>query len=162
MQHTKKSTLWSLGLAAAASLASFHGASAADGIKAAYVETVIPSKSYTGQATVSVFGNSATFGPSQAGVLGIGSIVLTNTDLQTQPVIVGIPGLGGSPCGTSTFTSYFTTFYFYVPAQSTLVVPFPIPYVINPAGGQACIAIEAAGFVYGGATVSVLVTGELN
>jgi hypothetical protein len=138
-------------------------AAAADGIKAAFVETVIPSKSFSGQMAVSSYGYQATIGPSQPGVLGIGSIILTNTDTQVQTVIVGIPNLGGAACGTSSFPSYMTSpFYIKVPAQSTLVVPFPTPYVINPAGGQACIAIQASGFAYYGGTVQALVIGLVN
>ena len=164
MQHTKKSTIGAalIGLVGAGTFIASQTASAADGIKAAYVETVIPSKSYTGQLSVSVYGTTATTGPSQPGVLGISSIVLTNTDTQVQGVIVGVPYLGSAACGTTYITAYFSTFYFYVQPQSTLVVPFPTPYVINPAGGQACIAIDASGFVSVGGGIQALVTGLLN
>jgi len=162
MQIAKKSTLWGCLIAAAAGAIAPHAASAADGIKAAYVETVIPSKSYSGTASVSYFQNTASFGPAQTGVLGIGNIILTNTDIVPLFVYIGIPTLNGSPCGTSAYSGYSgTLFSFYLQPQSTLVIPFPTPYVANPAGGQACLAVQSGGFSLDG-QLNVFVTGLLN
>jgi hypothetical protein len=148
---------------AAALLAAPHGAFAADGIKAAYVETVIPSKSYSGQVYVSNSTTLATLGPPQPGVLGVGTLLLTNTDDFVSFVIIGVPELGGAACGANSFTGYIgQPFYVYVAPRSTLAIPFPTPYVINPAGGQACIAVQGGGFVDLYAGVQVVVTGFLN
>jgi hypothetical protein len=162
MQLARKSSIWGCLMAAAAGAIAPHAASAADGIKAAYVETVIPSKSYSGTAAVSYFQSTATFGPAQTGVLGIGNITLTNTDIVPLFVYIGVPTLGGSSCGTSTYTGYSgTLFSLYVQPQSTLVIPFPTPYVVNSAGGQACLAIQSGGFSLDG-QLNVFVTGLLN
>jgi hypothetical protein len=165
MRILRQSAKWVgvAGLAALTTLGISQVAAAADGIKAAYVETVIPSKTFSGLMTVSNFGNLATTGPTQTGVFGISSIVLTNSDIQADEVLIGIPSLGGAACGTSSFGGYMgPPLYIYVPAQSSLVIPFPTPYVINPAGGQACIAIEASGFASYAGQIQVMVTGVIN
>lgn len=165
MRRARKSAKWVglAGLAALSTLGISQMAAGADGIKAAYVEAVIPSKTFSGLMNVSNFGNLATAGPTQTGVLGISSIVVTNSDIQADEVLIGIPTLGGAACGTSSFSGYMgPPLYIYVPAQSTLVIPFPTPYVINPAGGQACIAIQASGFASYAGQIQVFVTGVIN
>jgi hypothetical protein len=162
MHFAKKSTLWGCLMAAAMGAIAPHAVWAADGIKAAYVEAVIPSKSYNGTSSLSYFQNTTTLGPAQTGVLGVGNITLTNIDINPLFVYIGIPNLGGSPCGTPGYSGYLgQPFSVYLRPKTTLVIPFPTPYVINPAGGQACVAIQSGGFSLDG-SLQVFVTGLLN
>jgi hypothetical protein len=136
---------------------------AADGIKAAYVETVIPSRSYTVKLNVTGLNPNSTMGPSTTGVLGISSLVVTNYTFYPKLVEIGSPAFyGGATCGSlNSFAANYPSFDIYVQPQSTLVIPFPTPYVINPSGGQACI-FASAGFLSFGDSIDVVVNGELN
>ncbi len=153
-------------LAQVTSVAMPNSAFAADGIRAAYVETVIPSKNYSGYVSLSASTNSeASVGPSQAGVFGIGSIVLTNTGKIPHSLAVGVPNLLGGACTGYTIGEGFvgTVMYFNVQPQSTLVIPFPTPYVVNPGGGQACIGLyDQSIYADAGSSLDVLIVGLLN
>lgn len=146
MQHPNQLIVWGamLGISALAGLSASLNASAADGIKAAYVEAVIPSKTYSGHILLSSYSayGTATAGPSQAGVLGIGTVTISNFDSVLHSVYIGTPILSAA-CGASAVTYGWVgdPLLVLVQANSTLVLPFPTPYVVNPAGGQACVGI---------------------
>ena len=70
-------------------------AAAAGGIKAAYVEQVIPAHTYTGHMTV--LNSTTSVGPG-TGVLGITSLTLTNFDTQAQQVFIFVPVYAGAGC----------------------------------------------------------------
>jgi hypothetical protein len=131
------------GLVACALLAAPTLAQAAGSIKAAYVEEVIPAKTYAG--TVFLTSGSKVAGPGAgAGVLGISSITLTNYDASAQQVFIYTPvfsnpsdGCNGTVVGG---TSPQRTVI--VQGKSTLHLPFPTPLVVNPVSGNTCIAAE--------------------
>lgn len=137
---------------------------AADGIRAAYVEVVIPSRSYSGVLTLNGDnGFSISTGPSSSGVLGITNVTISNSSGFTQSVEIGLATFpfGAGSCGSNAIGINSPSLTVYVQPQSTLVIPFPTPFVINPSGGQTCIAAHS-GNTNAGDTVSVYVNGLLN
>ena len=151
-----------LALACAAAAAVFCGpASAAGSIKAAYVEEVIPSHTYTGHMTLLNATNS--IGPG-TGVLGISSITLTNFDNTAQQVFIFIPIYSGAGCGAGGSTIIGGTtpqMTVYVQPYSTLHLTYPTPLVINPYAGNTCIAAEVTTLLHGG-SVTMDVNGVVN
>ncbi|MBW8758813.1 MAG: hypothetical protein JF586_14470 [Burkholderiales bacterium] len=149
-------------LALAAAAAAFTGAAGAAGsIKAAYVEQVIPSHTYFGHMTVVNATNS--IGPG-TGILGIGSITLTNFDASPQQVFIFVPSYSGDGCGAGGSTIIGGTtpmMTFYVQPNSTLHLPFPMPLVINPSAGNTCIGAEVTTLLHGG-SVTMDVDGVVN
>src|ERR1700712_806439 len=96
MIHTPQAALAGLALAALAGIAA--PALAAGGIKAAYVEQVIPAKTYTGR--MQVLNGTSSMGPG-TGILGVTSITLTNFDTSPQQVFIFVPIFSGGGCGSA-------------------------------------------------------------
>jgi hypothetical protein len=136
-------------------------AAAAGGIKAAYVEEVIPAHTYTGHMTLLNATNS--IGPG-TGVLGIGSITLTNFDNTAQQVFIFVPVYSGAGCGSGGSAIIGGTtpqMTVYVQPYSTLHLTYPTPYVVNPYAGNTCIAAEVTTLLHGG-SVTMDVNGVVN
>ena len=136
---------------------------AAGSLKAAYTETVIPSRTYTGHMTVL---NATTSTGPGTGILGISSLTLTNFDTSPQQVFIFVPiyanptttcGGGGNAIVGGTGVQMTL----YVPGQSTLHLPYPTPLVINPYNGLTCIAAEVTTLLHGG-SVTIDVNGVVN
>src|SRR4051812_18363344 len=70
---------------------------AAGSLKAAYVEEVIPSHTWSG--SMQVLNATRSVGPG-TGVLGISSLTLTNFDNSPQQVFLFVPIFSGGGCGT--------------------------------------------------------------
>jgi hypothetical protein len=146
---------------ACALLAAPSLAHAAGGIKAAYVEEVIPAKSYTGSLFLAAV--TKTTGPgAAAGVLGISSITLTNYDASPQQVFIFTPVFGnpGTDCSGTVIGGTSPQRTVIVQGRSTLHLPFPTPLVVNPVAGLTCIAAEVTTLHTG--AVEVNFTGFLN
>lgn len=151
-------------LAAIAGLATLStSAQAAGGIKAAYVEEVIPAKTFSGH--MQVFNSISTVGPgANSGVLGITSITLTNFDTQPQQVFIFVPIFSGAGCGAGGSAIIGGTtpqMTVYVQPQSTLHLTYPTPLVINPYQNNTCIAAEVTTLLHGG-SVTMDVNGVVN
>lgn len=130
-------------LSAAALLGATPSAQAAGSIKAAYVEQVIPAKTFNG----SMFLTSGTkvSGPGVGGgVLGISSITITNFDASPQQVFIFGPVFSNPSEGCSGTVIGGTTPQrtVIVQGKSTLHLAFPTPLVVNPLSGTTCIAAE--------------------
>lgn len=144
-----------------ASLLAAAPALAAGSLKAAYVEQVIPSHTYTGHMLVLNSTNS--IGPG-TGILGITSITLTNFDTSPQQVFLFIPIFSGAGCGaggSSIIGGTTPQMTFYVQPQQTLHLTYPTPLVINPYAGNTCIAAEVTTLLHGG-SVAVDINGVVN
>ena len=136
-------------------------ADAAGSIKAAYVETVIPSKSYS--RTMDLGDNSAyTFGPN-TGVLGISSLTITNFSATAQQVFIFEPifGAAATDCYSPIIGAGGTQMTLIVQGNSTLHLTYPSPLVYSPLGGHTCIGAEVTTLL-GGGSVEIVVNGFLN
>lgn len=133
---------------------------AAGGIKAAYVETVIPSKAYSG--TMDLYNNSTfSIGPN-TGVLGIASLTITNFSATAQQVFIFEPIFEGTNgCGSPVIGGGGTQMTLIVQGNSTLHLTYPSPLVFSPLNGHTCIAAEVT-TVLGGGSVEVVVNGFVN
>jgi hypothetical protein len=148
-------------MAAATLFGSTGSAFAAGGIKAAYVEEVIPTKTYSGR--MSVLNTTNSIGPG-TGIFGITSLTLTNFDLSPQQVFIFVPIFAGGACGSGGAQIIGGTspqMTVYVPPQSTLHLTYPTPLVVNPFAGITCIAAEVTTLLHGG-SVEVDVNGVIN
>jgi hypothetical protein len=137
------SSCTAVALGACALLSAPTAAQAAGSIKAAYVETVIPAKAYTGSLFLAAV--AKTTGPGAgAGVLGISSITLTNFDASPQQVFIFTPIFAnpGSDCSGTIIGGTSPQRTVFVQGKSTLHLPFPTPLVVNPVSGLTCIAAE--------------------
>jgi hypothetical protein len=141
-------------------LASIAGSALAAGsIKAAYVEQVIPSKTWNGSMSVLNAVNS--MGPG-TGILGITSITLTNFDSSPQQVFIFAPiYASGGTCGSPVIGGSDPRMQVYVQPNSTLHLTYPTPLVMNPISGNTCIAAEVTTQLHGG-SVEVDVNGVIN
>ena len=154
-------------LACIAGALGFAGASAptfaAGTIKAAYVEQVIPAKTFSGR--MSVLNTTNSIGPgSNGGILGITSITLTNFDAGPQQVFLFVPIFSGGGCGSGGSNIVGGTtpqMTVYVQPQSTLHLTYPSPLVINPFANITCIAAEVTTLLHGG-SVEIDVNGVIN
>ena len=136
-------------------------AHAAGAIKGAYVETVIPARTYTGHMTV--LNATTSVGPG-TGILGISSITLTNFDSSPQQVFIFVPIYSGAGCGSggsSIIGGTTPQMTVYVQPFQTLHLTYPTPFVINPYAGNTCIAAEVTTLLHGG-SVTVDVNGVIN
>ena len=149
-------------MAGAMGLAGLSGpAFAAGSIKAAYVEEVIPAKTFTGR--MQVLNATKSMGPG-TGIFGITSLTLTNFDTQPQQVFIFVPIFSGGGCGTGGSNIIGGTepqMTVYVAPQSTLHLTYPTPMVINPFAGITCIAAEVTTLLHGG-SVEIDVNGVVN
>jgi len=113
-------------------------------VAATLVEVVLPAKPYSASSVQSGNNGFTIFGPGK-GIFGITNITISNTS--TSPVYVQV-NVQDSCVQSEILTSY-TVALFSVPASSTLVVPFPSPFVTNsftlgpstPALNKACIGV---------------------
>jgi len=138
-------------------------AHAAGGIKAAYVELVIPGKTWSGSMQVLNTTNSIGPGPN-GGILGITSITLTNFDTSPQQVFLFVPIFASGGCGTGgSNISGGTTpqMTVYVQPQATLHLTYPTPLVISPYQNITCVAAEVTTQLHGG-SVEIDVNGVIN
>jgi hypothetical protein len=134
---------------------------AAGSLKAAYVEEVIPSHTFSGRMTV--LNTTSSIGPG-TGILGITSLTLTNFDTQPQQVLIFVPIFSGGGCGSGGSNIIGGTtpqMQVYVQPQSTLHLTYPTPFVINPFNNITCIAAEVATLLHGG-SVEIDVNGVVN
>jgi hypothetical protein len=135
---------------------------AAGSIKAAYVETVIPSKPYTFNIWVDSEPLPTTFGPF-TGVLGISSLTITNYGAMAQQASIYIAPTyfpDATSCSTSVKNYGSPLMTLIVQGNSTLHVPFPSPLVINSvASGHTCMGTLISGL---GGAVEIVVNGILN
>ena len=159
MIHTPRAVITTLALVALAGIAA--PALAAGGIKAAYVEQVIPAKTYTGR--MQVLNTTTSMGPG-TGILGVTSITLTNFDTSPQQVFIFVPIFSGGGCGgggSNIVGGSQPQMTVYVQPQSTLHLTYPTPMVINPFAGITCIAAEVTTLLHGG-SVEIDVNGVVN
>jgi hypothetical protein len=144
---------------AAALLCSSSSALAAGSIKAAYVEQVIPSRTWYG--SMSVLNSINSMGPG-TGILGITSITLTNFDSSAQQVFIFAPiYAGGGLCGSPIIGGSDPRMQVYVQPNSTLHLTYPTPLVMNPISGNTCIAAEVTTQLHAG-SVEIDVNGVIN
>ena len=138
-------------------------AHAAGSIKAAYVEQVIPGKTWSG--SMSVLNSTNSMGPgSNGGILGITSITLTNFDTSPQQVFLFVPIFASGGCGTGGSNIVGGTtpqMTVYVQPQSTLHLTYPTPLVIGPYQNVTCLAAEVTTQLHGG-SVEIDVNGVVN
>ena len=138
-------------------------AHAAGGIKAAYVEQVIPGKTWSG--SMSVLNSTNSMGPgSNGGILGITSITLTNFDTSPQQVFLFVPIFASGGCGTGGSNIVGGTtpqMTVYVQPQSTLHLTYPTPLVIGPYQNVTCVAAEVTTLLHGG-SVEIDINGVIN
>ena len=154
-----------LGLACAAGVLGLGGASvpafAAGTIKAAFVEQVIPSHTWSGR--MQVLNSTKSIGPG-TGILGVTSITLTNFDAQPQQVFIFVPIFSGGGCGTGGSNIVGGTepqMTVYVQPQQTLHLTYPTPLVFNPFQNITCVAAEVTTLLHGG-SVEIDVNGVVN
>ncbi len=133
-------------------------AQAAGGIKAAYVEPVIPSHTFSGRITA--FNTPVSIGPG-TGVLGVSSLTLTNFDSGPQQVFLFAPVFGSGSCGSPVIGGSDPTMQVIVQGYSTLHLTFPSPLVFNPVNGVTCVAVEVTTILHGG-SVELDVNGVVN
>ena len=155
-----------LGLAVAAGVLGLGGAGApafaAGGIKAAYVEQVIPSRTWSGH--MQVLNATKSVGPG-TGILGVTSLTLTNFDSQPQQVFIFAPVFSGGGCGSGGSNIVGATdpqMTVYVQPQQTLHLAYPTPLVFNPNQNNiTCVAAEVTTLLHGG-SVEIDVNGVVN
>jgi hypothetical protein len=150
-----------LAMAAAPLLGTTGSAFAAGGLKAAYVEEVIPAKTYNSR--MSVVNSTTSVGPG-TGVWGITSLTLTNFDTSPQQVFIFVPIFSGGGCGSGgaqIIGGAQPQMTVYVQPQSTLHLTYPTPLVVNPYAGITCIAAEVTTLLHGG-SVEIDVNGVIN
>ncbi len=113
-------------------------ASAAGAIRAAYVETVLPSK------PLSEFLANGTQGSGAAnGVLGITSLTLVNTATTKTAVIIFSMGVVGPTCDSAEVSGTARTLaYVLVQPDSTMHLTYPSPLVVRPVDGFSCIRMN--------------------
>jgi hypothetical protein len=152
------------GIAGALALAGAAApAVAAGSIKAAYVEQVIPARTFFGR--MSVLNTTNSVGPgANGGIFGVTSLTLTNFDTSPQQVFVFVPIFSGGGCGSGGSNIVGGTepqMTVYVAPQSTLHLTYPTPMVINPYANITCIAAEVTTLLHGG-SVQIDVNGVVN
>ena len=139
-------------------------AMAAGGIRAAYVEEVIPSRTYASGVELDNIGILLPLKPA-AGVLGISSVTVTNGDATIARVILSAITTTGPNCTGSLSDRKIVYQVMQVQPQTSqhLTFPTPIPFVLPDASGTTCVGVSrdaappfATGFVY------VFVTGVVN
>ena len=162
MNTSSKATLMATAVGVATALAMACApvtAMAAGGIKAAFVEEVIPSHTFF-ETTFSV-NSIQSFGPG-TGVLGVSSITLTNFDSSSQQVALYAPIFSsGSGCAGTVIGGTGSSLVFIVQPLSTLHLTYPTALVFNPVQGRTCIATQVLSTLHGN-FVQIAVNGVLN
>jgi len=130
---------------------------AAGGVKAAYVEAVMPSKPFSANVPSGNLGA----GPS-TGVLGITSLTAYNAENTRHTLYIFVTEVVGPTCNSpaiSTAGKRLLT-YIVIPAQSQVHLTFPSPLVVEPISGAAngltCITRTALN------TLDLMVNGFTN
>ena len=132
---------------------------AAGGIKAAFVEEVIPS--HTFYDSMSVRNTTTAVGPG-SGVLGVTSLTITNFDNTAQQVFIFAPIFsGGTGCTGGVIGGSTPRMQLYVQPLSTMHLSYPSPLVFNPFQGRTCVAAEVTTQLHGG-SVEIDVNGVVN
>jgi hypothetical protein len=151
-----------LTLACIASLIGLCGSAApafaAGTLKAAYVEQVIPARTFSDSMVV--LNSPTSVGPG-TGILGITSLTLTNFDTSPQQVFIFVPTFAGGTCGSPVIGGSTPRIQVYVQALSTMHLTYPTPWVVNPVNNVTCIAAEVTTLLHGG-SVEVDVNGVVN
>ena len=127
-------------------------------VRAALVETVLPSQPFHDSAALST--SYVTMGPS-TGSLGITNITLTNPSSAVQLVYFFEPSLSSGTCsGGGPFVTGAAgpLSEVYVQPRTTVSLNYPTPLVYGPVNGPACLAAVAANSV----SVWIDVTGFVN
>lgn len=124
--------------------------------KAAFVESVLPSRPFNASANGSA--GYVSIGPGADGVLGVGSITLTNFSGIARTIFVFAPVFtDGQACGsTSVIGGAGPRFYVTVPGNQTVHLVYPTPMVYTRVGGQSCVAFSGA------TNVDITVNGLVN
>lgn len=122
-------------------------------VAATLVEVVLPAKPYSASSIQLGETGFEVFGPGGPVKFAVTNITISN--LSTSPIIVEMVVL--SSCVDPEIASNSNVTEFAIPASSTLVVPFPTPWVTNnfhiasgPAYDTACV-----GFFDSGAFITV-------
>lgn len=154
-----------LSFAAAVLVGGTESALAAGGIKAAYVEQVIPAKTFSSSTVLDLGNNYASsIGPG-TGIYGISSITLTNFSISPQVITIFVPVFASGGCGGSGLqisgSGEGPFIRVYVQPKSTLHFTYPTPLVINPLNGITCIAADVLD-KQNAATVEFVVNGVVN
>ena len=127
----------------------------AGGIKAAFVETVIPSRSYFVAFDVLTAGF---VGPG-TGVLGVSSITFSNFGSSTRQVSIRQKVVVGPTSDSQSVPqSAPIEVVVFVQALSTLHLAYPSPLVFNPINGFTCLSSSQDG----PGSVFVQVNGFIN
>jgi hypothetical protein len=121
---------------------------------ATLVEVVLPAKPYSTSSLQLSGSGFDIFGPGGPVQFGITNITIANGSASAISVELEVM----NSCSKSEITNTSTVIDYIVPASSTLVVPFPTPFVTNnfkissaPSYDTACI-----GIFYGDAIVQVV------
>ena len=149
-------------LAATAAALAPHGACAAGAIKAAYVEDVIPAHTFNGEMTLGTSLRAVGPGTGTA-VFGITSLTFTNTDSARQLIFFAPAAITGNDCSVNSAVlgAVVSTMYVVVPANSTLHMTYPTPFVVTPWQGTTCFGAKLVNPLHDG-DVIVNVIGVLN
>lgn len=154
-----------LGLAAAGGLTLPGPARAAGAIRAAFVETVIPSKPFSALVTASP--SAAPFVGPSVGVLGVTSLTMSNSTSTPAGVTLNVLAVpDGIDCESANFSQGIILYRAatQVPPLQTVQLVYPSPWVIGaglsvPAGRHVCLGAELLG---AGGAITVHVTGLVN
>ena len=134
------------------------------GKQAVHVEEVIPSQPFFTSMFVNSLAYSAA-GPG-AGVLAVSNLTITNFTPSIVQLLIMNPLTTGGACSTTTVQgpSGGVLIDVLVQPQSTLVIPYPQPWIFKPVAGNTCIAAIALTYPVPGGVVGVLiaVTGFVN
>jgi hypothetical protein len=142
---------------AAASLPGLHGTATAAPYRPVHVEAVAPATPYGN--TLRVHGTPTSIGPGATGQLAIGSLTITNYDGNAQQVALFAPVLAaGATCGGAIVGGGNPQMTLYVPARTTLHLPFPVPMVMRKLNNQSCLAAVVTTPLNSG-SVDVNITG---
>jgi hypothetical protein len=125
--------------------ASMPPAAKAAGVRAAYVETVAPSRPYRSTMKVPQFAGVG-FGPgASTGVLAISSISFTNSGGGSARITLRQIKPLGTDCRYDSFAPQTAIATFYVPSLTTLHMPYPSPLVLESWDGLICLVVDASG-----------------
>ncbi|MEO6277233.1 hypothetical protein [Roseateles sp.] len=124
--------------------ASMPPAANAAGVRAAYVETVAPSKPYRITMAVPHFGGVG-FGPgASTGVLGISSISFTHEGSGSARVSLRQIKSLGADCRYDPFAPQTRISTFYVQSATMLHIPYPTPLVLESWEGLICLVVDSS------------------
>lgn len=126
-------------------------------VKAAYVETVLPSKPFklTVNARHLLYEDVFILGD---GAFGITSITATNQENVPRTLVIYEPSAAiGRGCGTPTSTTY-SNLPVVIPAMSTVQLTFPGPLVFSAVNGRTCARI----YLNENTLIQVLLNGVSN